>query len=142
MRLAAAFGSAADTAPSHATQSGGKPPHSKALRRGVVDDHVRHNRHVAAPQTTPNSTHTEAVPIVARGRAEAVGGDAGAEAGEGHRQRDEAVVGGEDAAADAVGRFALQAVGRDLPGRAAAEVREEDGGEPDRQRRARAPSAV
>ncbi len=33
--LATALGSVADTAPLHATQSGGEPPHSKALRRGA-----------------------------------------------------------------------------------------------------------
>jgi Carboxypeptidase regulatory-like domain len=34
--LATALGSVADIAPLHATQSGGKPPHSKALRRGAI----------------------------------------------------------------------------------------------------------
>src|SRR2546428_6722938 len=54
--------------------------------------------------------------------------------GDAHRQSAEAPVGGEDAAADPVGRLALQAVGRRLPLRPAAEVREEDGDRSDEER--------
>src|SRR6266542_1464941 len=61
-----------------------------------------------------------------RGGAEAVGGDAGQQRGDGRRQRGEAPVGGEDAAADPVGRLALQAERRRLPLCDAAEVGEED----------------
>src|SRR6185436_14010905 len=67
-------------------------------------------------------------------RAEVIGRDPGGEARDRHRQRDEAVVGGEDSSANEVGRLALQAVRRDLPRRAAAEVREEDGGESEGER--------
>ena len=80
-----------------------------------------------APDDRPEHAPTEAMPTVAIVGPKRSDSDAGGEAGDGHRQRDEAVVGGEDAAADPVGRFALQAVRRCLPLRAAAEVRDEDG---------------
>src|SRR5581483_681716 len=62
------------------------------------------------------------------GRAKAIGGNAGEQAGDAHRQRDESVVGGEDSPADRIVGLALQAVGRGQPLRAAAEVGDEDRG--------------
>src|SRR5207237_4954363 len=58
------------------------------------------------------------------------------------RQRDETVVSAEDAAADPVGRFALQSVCRCLPLRAAAEVRGKDGDRTNEQRTRQAETHV